>query len=64
MKFQNPSMHGFSHARADGQSETNMPRQRLRSWGHKNLVGDVKANPRDFYRYINSQIKTPRVFHP
>ena len=20
-----------------------------------NLVGDVKANPRDFYRYINSQ---------
>ena len=23
----------------------------------KNLVGDVKANPRDFYRYINSQKK-------
>ena len=23
-----------------------------------NLVGDVKANPRDFYRYINSQKKT------
>ena len=22
-----------------------------------NLVGDVKANPRDFYRYINSQRK-------
>ena len=22
-----------------------------------NLVGDVKANPRDFYRYINSQQK-------
>ena len=22
-----------------------------------NLVGDVKANPRDFYRYINSQIR-------
>ena len=22
-----------------------------------NLVGDVKANPRDFYRYINGQIK-------
>ena len=22
-----------------------------------NLVGDVKANPRDFYRYINSQEK-------
>ena len=22
-----------------------------------NLVGDVKANPRDFYRYINSQKK-------
>ena len=22
-----------------------------------NLVGDVKANPRDFYRYINSQTK-------
>ena len=30
-----------------------------------NLVGDVKANSRDFYRYINSQKKkTPRVFHP
>ena len=28
-----------------------------------NLVGD--ANPRDFYRYINSQKKkTPKVFHP
>ena len=24
-----------------------------------NLVGDVKANPRDFYRYINSQKKDP-----
>ena len=23
----------------------------------KNLVGDIKANPRDFYRYINSQMK-------
>ena len=22
-----------------------------------NLVGDVKTNPRDFYRYINSQKK-------
>ena len=22
-----------------------------------NLVGDVKANPKDFYRYINSQKK-------
>ena len=30
-----------------------------------NLVGDVKATPRDFYRYINSQKKkTPKVFHP
>ena len=29
-----------------------------------NLVGDVKANPRDFYRYSNSQKKTPKVFHP
>ena len=30
-----------------------------------NLVGDVKANPRDFYRYINSlKKKTPKVFHP
>ena len=29
-----------------------------------NLVGDVKANPKDFYRYINSQKKTPKVFHP
>ena len=27
-----------------------------------NLVGDVKANPRDFYRYINSQKKIPKVF--
>ena len=25
-----------------------------------NLVGDVKANPRDFYRYINSQKKKDR----
>ena len=25
-----------------------------------NLVGDVKANPRDFYRYINSQQKDAR----
>ena len=25
-----------------------------------NLVGDVKANPRDFYRYINSQKKRYR----
>ena len=29
-----------------------------------NLVDDVKANPRDFYRYINSKKKTPKVFHP
>ena len=28
-----------------------------------NLVGDVKANPRGFYRHINSQKKTPKVFH-
>ena len=29
-----------------------------------NLVhlGDVKANPKDFYRYINSQKRTPRAF--
>ena len=26
-----------------------------------NLVGDVKADPRDFYRYINSQKKTPKA---
>ena len=26
-----------------------------------NLVGDVKANPKDFYRYINSQKRTPRI---
>ena len=25
-----------------------------------NLVGDVKANPKDFYRYINSQKKDAR----
>ena len=30
-----------------------------------NLVGDVKANPRDFYRYINSKKKkTIKVFRP
>ena len=28
-----------------------------------NLVGDVKANPRDFYRYINSE-KKDNVFNP
>ena len=27
------------------------------------LVGDIIANPRDFYRYINSQKKTHKVFH-
>ena len=28
-----------------------------------NLIGDVTANPRDFYRYINSQKKEiPKVF--
>ena len=26
------------------------------------MVGDVKANPQDFNRYINSQKWTPRVF--
>ena len=26
-----------------------------------NLVGDVKANPRDFYRNINSQKNIPKV---
>ena len=26
-----------------------------------NLVGDVKANPKDFYRYINSQEKDAGV---
>ena len=26
-----------------------------------NLVGDVKANPKDFYRYINSQTRGPMV---
>ena len=31
----------------------------------KNLVGDVKENPRDFYRYINSQKKRhPRYSTP
>ena len=29
-----------------------------------NLVGDVKANPRDFYQYTNSQKKTIKVFRP
>ena len=34
-----------------------------------NLVGDVKVNPRDFYRYINKKKKkkkkkTGKVFHP
>ena len=30
-----------------------------------NLVGDVKVNPGDFYRYINSQKKnTGKVFQP
>ena len=29
-----------------------------------NFVGDVKVNPRDFYRYINSQKKTGKLFHP
>ena len=30
----------------------------------KNLVGDVKANPRDFYRYINSQKKDTQGIPP
>ena len=29
-----------------------------------NLVGDIKANPGDFYRYINSKAKTIKVFRP
>ena len=29
-----------------------------------NLVGDVKANPRDFYRYINSQKKNVQGIPP
>ena len=29
-----------------------------------NLVGDVKANPRDFYRYINSQRKDSQGIPP
>ena len=29
-----------------------------------NLVGDVKANPKDFYRYINSQKKDAQGIPP
>ena len=29
-----------------------------------NLVGDVKANPKDFYRYINSQKKDTQGIPP
>ena len=29
-----------------------------------NLVGDVKANPKDFYQYINSQKKDAKDIHP
>ena len=29
-----------------------------------NLFGDVKANPRDFYRYINSQKKDTQGMPP
>ena len=29
-----------------------------------NLVGDVKANPRDFYRYINNQKKDSQGIPP
>ena len=29
-----------------------------------NLVGDIKANPRDFYRYINSQKKDNQGIPP
>ena len=29
-----------------------------------NLVGDVKSNPRDFYRYINSQRKDTQSIPP
>ena len=29
-----------------------------------NLVGDVKANPRDFYRYINNQKKDRQGIPP
>ena len=52
MKFRNPTVHkirhasksvtnghtdGRTHGRTDKQPETNMPRQLLRSWGHKNI---------------------------
>ena len=30
----------------------------------ENLIGDVKANPRDFYRYINSQKKRCPRYSP
>ena len=33
-------------------------------WYVKNLVGDIKVNPRDFYIYINNQKKTSKVFGP
>ena len=29
-----------------------------------NLVGDIKANPRDFYRYINCQKKDTQCIPP
>ena len=29
-----------------------------------NLVGDIKANPKDFYRYINSQKKDTQCIPP
>ena len=29
-----------------------------------NLVGDIKANPRDFYRYINDQKKDTQGITP
>ena len=47
--------------------------QNLKLYGEKskqhdvyvnNVVGDIKANPRDFYRYINSKEKETRGISP
>ena len=38
--------------------------RKQRDFNVNNLVGDVKANSRDFYRYINSQKKDAQVIPP
>ena len=48
--------------RSDGQAQTNMPPQLLRSWGH-NEIGQVVSGKNSFENVDNRQQKGDRVYH-